>query len=287
MPNSKKRSWPDHLQELVQAYNNTPHSSTGFSPHYLLFGQEPRLPVDIFLQRPAPSAEEPKGWVHQHRKRLRAAHTLAAGRLKEEAAKRANRNPERGDSDLMMGALVRMRNRVLGRNKIQDRWRTDLHQVVRRPDDHGPVYTVRPRDGGPERAVNRSNLLQAKAVPPHQIPIPTPTPPLLDRPYRPRWAPEDDDEDDDDDDWWPIVVVQDPAHAPPLPPHPPAPPVPIAPPVPPGPAQPPVPRPPSPGQARPQPLRCSARLRARRPDNEPRLPKSAVKVGKLRAARRQ
>jgi transposase InsO family protein len=46
----KKRRWPEHLSELVQAYNNTPHASTGFAPYFLLFGQELRLPVDILLR---------------------------------------------------------------------------------------------------------------------------------------------------------------------------------------------------------------------------------------------
>ena len=40
----------------MQAYNNTPHISTGFSPHFLLFGQEPQLPVDHLLGRTTTSA---------------------------------------------------------------------------------------------------------------------------------------------------------------------------------------------------------------------------------------
>ena len=45
----QKRQWPELLPELVQAYNSTPHASTGFSPHFLLFGEEPQLPVDALL----------------------------------------------------------------------------------------------------------------------------------------------------------------------------------------------------------------------------------------------
>ena len=61
-PPEQKPRWPVHLPELVQAYNNTPHASTGFAPYILLFGQEPRLPVDDLLGRPAHTAAGAVDW---------------------------------------------------------------------------------------------------------------------------------------------------------------------------------------------------------------------------------
>ena len=43
----KKTDWPSHLAEIVHAYNVTQSAVTGYSPHYLMFGQQPRLPVDF------------------------------------------------------------------------------------------------------------------------------------------------------------------------------------------------------------------------------------------------
>ena len=43
----KKANWPSHLAEIVHAYNATRSAVTGYSPHYLMFRQWPRLPVDF------------------------------------------------------------------------------------------------------------------------------------------------------------------------------------------------------------------------------------------------
>ena len=43
----KKKNWKQFLAPLVHAYNCIRRESTGYSPYQLLFGREPRLPVDI------------------------------------------------------------------------------------------------------------------------------------------------------------------------------------------------------------------------------------------------
>ena len=43
----KKANWPSHLAEIVHAYNATQSAVTRYSPHYLMFGQWPRLPVNF------------------------------------------------------------------------------------------------------------------------------------------------------------------------------------------------------------------------------------------------
>jgi transposase InsO family protein len=156
----KKTRWPLYLPEVVQAYNVTPHSTTGFSPYYLLFGREPRLPVDVWLGRPAPAAAGTTDWVRHHRERLREAHARAAKRTQVEAERRTSRVPVRADSSLTVGDLVYLRHRKPGRNKIQDRWKPYLYVVTGRPYGHSsPVYSIRPQAGGAELVVNRKDLL--------------------------------------------------------------------------------------------------------------------------------
>ena len=45
----KKAQWELHLPELLQAYNSTRSGVTRYSPHYLMFGRRPCLPVDFFF----------------------------------------------------------------------------------------------------------------------------------------------------------------------------------------------------------------------------------------------
>ena len=46
---NKKAQWEQHLLELLQAYNSTRSTVTCYSPHYLMFGRHPHLPVDYYF----------------------------------------------------------------------------------------------------------------------------------------------------------------------------------------------------------------------------------------------
>ena len=63
----RKTRWPEYLPKLLQAYNSTAHSATGFAPSYLMFGQHIRLPVDVSLGvTPVYPKQNIAGWVRDH-----------------------------------------------------------------------------------------------------------------------------------------------------------------------------------------------------------------------------
>ena len=169
----KKRRWPLHLQEVVQAYNNMPHASTGFVPHYLLFSQEPCLATDVRLARQTDSAVSPTDWVRQHRAHLTEAHAKAVVRLNEAAVDRASHQLVSDNTSLAVGDLVYLRNRGAGRAKLRDRWRPDLQVVTTQLFAETAVCAVRPDAGGPEQRANRANILLAKG--PFNLPGDQPT----------------------------------------------------------------------------------------------------------------
>ena len=45
----KKADWLSHLAEIAHTYNATQSAVTRYSPHYLMFGQQPTLPVDLIF----------------------------------------------------------------------------------------------------------------------------------------------------------------------------------------------------------------------------------------------
>ena len=47
LPTHAKKNWQKFVSTLTHAYNCTVSSVTGFSPYFLMFGQTPKIPLDI------------------------------------------------------------------------------------------------------------------------------------------------------------------------------------------------------------------------------------------------
>ena len=162
LENDQKADWKSHVAPLVQAYNATKSEATGYAPHYLMFGWNPRLPIDCFLGVDPGNEKDQthSGYASKLQKRLETAHRIAA----DEARKVKRKNKERYDAKvkevkLEVGDRVLVRNVGLkGKNKLADKWDEEIYRVVsQRPGL--PVYKVKGEVGGKIRTLHRNMLL--------------------------------------------------------------------------------------------------------------------------------
>lgn len=145
LPNSSKADWPKYLPQLLFSYNTTIHQTTGECPHFLMFGQEPNLPVDFLLGRVSqPTTGTVMDWMEEHRERLQVAFDGARERIHAAARLRKERHDQKGYSCyLKEGQFVYRRDHShRGRNKIQDVWSPTKYKVVQAPTEGGAVYSI-------------------------------------------------------------------------------------------------------------------------------------------------
>ncbi|KAJ7994978.1 hypothetical protein DPEC_G00255140 [Dallia pectoralis] len=168
LENQKKSHWRDYVKPLVHAYNCTKNETTGFTPYELMFGRQPRLPVDLAFGLPVNhQSGSHSQYVRNLKSQLENSYKVAT----ENAKKTASRNKTRFDkhvvdSTLKEGDRVLVRNvRLRGKHKLADRWESDVY-VVQRQSGDVPVYVVRPetRDG-PQRTLHRDLLLPCGFLP--------------------------------------------------------------------------------------------------------------------------
>ena len=85
-----EKGWKSHVPALVHAYNCTRNAATWFSPYFLLFGREPRLPVDVEFelqregQRGSPGESN---YISQLRRRLKFAYRKAKHMAQKQQAR--------------------------------------------------------------------------------------------------------------------------------------------------------------------------------------------------------
>ena len=80
---SNQRDWSEKLPFVELAYNCSIHSSTGYSPFFLVLGRHPNLPLDFVSQ--APRAEMYKDYddyTEQVEKRMREALSFVRQNIK-------------------------------------------------------------------------------------------------------------------------------------------------------------------------------------------------------------
>uniref|UniRef100_A0A8C5HTJ4 Gypsy retrotransposon integrase-like protein 1 n=1 Tax=Gouania willdenowi TaxID=441366 RepID=A0A8C5HTJ4_GOUWI len=208
LTDKEKERWKEHLPQMIHAYNCTRHESTGYSPHYLLYGQHPRLPIDLLfgLLENTESVTH-KGYAEKWSKRMTEAYKIANKTSLSSSAKNKSYYDQKA-----RGVVLKPGDRVLVRNmgerggpgKLRSYWEKKIYVVKEQISDN-PVYVIHP-EGDPyarNRTMHRNLLLLSNDLPVENPAQPTDT--ILKRSQRQKLpqqkvSPADDAETTDTDD---------------------------------------------------------------------------------------
>lgn len=136
LKDKEKSHWQDFVKPLIHAYNCTKNDVTGFSPYELMFGHQPRLPVDIAFCLPVKdgSPKSHSQYVKHLKACLEESYQIATGN----SQKVADRNKRRFDKTVLVKNL-----RSRSKHKLAD---SNVYKVLEKMGDL-PVYKVQSISG--------------------------------------------------------------------------------------------------------------------------------------------
>ena len=155
-----QRDWEDYVPYVLMAYRTARHEATGASPCQLMFGREPRVPVDLVLERPSdmePSsttrfASHLQGVMREVQQEARDHLQMSASRMKiryDRGADEAGFNP--GDAVWLYSNRVKTGCTV----KLTRPWEGPYRVMARITDQ---VYRIQLTPRSRPKVVNRYRL---------------------------------------------------------------------------------------------------------------------------------
>ena len=146
--------WEQHIRKACIAYNTSVNQSTGFTPFYLMFGRQARLPVDIMFGTNKPEPQSPNEYAAALKKQLTTAFDIA----RDQMSRQHVRQKEYYDQKLhgkpyQKGDLVWLHSSVVKRGhhrKLHHPW-TGPYQVLKQISD--ATYRIKQVDGKRQRKI--------------------------------------------------------------------------------------------------------------------------------------
>uniref|UniRef100_A0A3B5A4Z5 Gypsy retrotransposon integrase-like protein 1 n=1 Tax=Stegastes partitus TaxID=144197 RepID=A0A3B5A4Z5_9TELE len=128
-----QQQWPTKLPALLQAYNNTEHSCTGLTPHFVLHGCHARMPVETATGAPHNRTRHSlEGWVQSHHQTLlRAYQHVTAQTWQRQQQDKARYDSKAKHVPLLPGERVLLRNfRRHNQGKLAPCWQPTPYVII-------------------------------------------------------------------------------------------------------------------------------------------------------------
>lgn len=175
VPQQQRSNWPDLLQEITYLYNNTTQCSTGYTPYYLMFGRQGKLPADVKLNLPNEDTQHPlphSDWVIDHQKRMNEANEIVENRMKlVHQRQEDNFNSNAKAKPLQIGDRV-WKKKNHRTSKLDDQWELIPYTIQAIPFPE--VYKIIRDTDQQEKVVHRNQIKPclAEGIPELEIVVP-------------------------------------------------------------------------------------------------------------------
>ena len=164
-----KEQWPRHLLKLTHAYNCSRSVMTSYLPHFLMFGQWPRLPIDfVFPTHEVMGTSRPVGsYVAELITALRKAFKLAQNMTQTEALRKKQKYIQKALTvTLNKGNVVLIRNdQFVGKRKLKNHWGDKVYTVCNQVNVDVPVYVIENQQGQ-RQTLHQNQVFLIKKVDP-------------------------------------------------------------------------------------------------------------------------
>ena len=170
MDPNKRAKWPSHLGPILIAYNATRLLITGYSPYFLMFGCQPKLPVNLLFStvRRDENSQTTDEYVTSLYDKLKSA--LASARdtaILEAQRQKWHYDCKAGAVELHPGDKVLVKlDAFRGQwQKLKNCWGDTLHTVVLHVADGIPVYEIENDANKKRQVLHQARLLLWLAKP--------------------------------------------------------------------------------------------------------------------------
>jgi len=171
LPEGHKNDWKKHVDKLVFAYKSTANKTTGYSPHYLMFGREMSLPIDNLFNFESMHKQKTcySEFVDKWHKNMKEAFEIVHNKTSK-----SNTYSKALYDKKIKGSFINPDDRVLVKNvrqrggtgKLRSYWESKIYRVIKQKGEL-PVYQVTPEDGSSTEisTLHRNLLLKCPELP--------------------------------------------------------------------------------------------------------------------------